>query len=1048
MRESVDPNTFAQDSMTSLRTDPERRLQELLETAARADVSEDDIKRRVANLIEVLAEGQTARQEVQTATGIIDILVGNVIIEAKTDANRLVTAPSWAMGDINLRRQYAASQLQDYVNERYRGIKSESSVFDGYTTNGSKWHRWAVTVGGDAPELVWSKDLTQPALDAAAQSGIDRASIIDDLFNDITSTLASRPPPPDDLQQLLSDLPDATYQRARQMLGQPEFETKRNLWRDLMRGAFVLTPGETESDLRLFATHSILVEIARTVAKDVLTPGTFFGEHNGSSFSSWIDTQPSEQSMDFDGQPDIIYPLAMRIAREVERYNWRLASSDVLKGIYHDFIPTDVRHDFGEYYTPDWLAEAMCEEILDDEWCRTSIQRASDPDDDLQGCGMLEPSCGSGTFLRAAVRRLIPFAETLTNDPVEQADMICRLVYAFDIHPVAVELAKSTMLSALPETPSSGMSAINVYLADSLRWVEDTGMRLMSVGGILIDVPSIGNYPSFDVVVPSEIVQHHDFAEVVADIFEFRNNTTILRERLRALGFSQETIDGTLVLSESMRDLAAQGRNHVWQWYITNVAQANRLHNRGFDRILGNPPWITRKDMTPDRQARHRAQSIELGIWKGGANLATQNNLAALFVAKVTRDYAAHESEWRVGFVLPWSALQAQAWSEFRRGSWRGTTSDTSAEWSIDLGQPPWDLKGVVNRPFPQSDACVIFGRARTAGSSPVELPNTLDVWSAEGVSLKSSWFDIKSRVLREITKPAKREASGYLDYARNGANMFPKGLVRVDLDSVTAGGRGNSRLSTQPSKKGTWKGVQITDSTVETECILDIVFPENIGPFRVLQLASVAIPPRQAFVSGKLETHLGRLRHFSRHWTRVERLYDANRSPHGPATMFEMLNHLGKLASQLESQPPIRVVYPKSGSYFFGAIVPGSIIVDNALYYINLALPAEAEYLTAIFGADSLQRVFRESRNTDRHYDKHPLRAVPIPAYNPSDDIHAQLALLGNRAQTVAAQVNLSGGTNTMRNDIRAAIRDDGVMRDIDRCAKELLPDYADATT
>ena len=1032
--------------MIAPHTEPERRLHELLETAARTDSTEDDIKRRVANLIESLSDDQTVRQEVQTSTGIIDILVGNVIIEAKTSSEHLGPAPSWARRDASSRCLYAASQLQDYVNERYRGVRSESSVFDGYTTNGTTWHRWAVTVGGDSPELVWTKDLTQASLDRAAHSGIDRASVINDLFNDIANTLASRPPPPDDLQQLLSDLPDAAYQRARQMLGQPDFETKRNLWRDLMRGAFVLTPGETEGDLRLFATHSILVEMARTVANDVLGAGALPAEQNGASFSSWINASIADQAIaDEDDRPEVASPLSARIARELERYNWRLANSDILKGIYHDFIPSDVRHDFGEYYTPDWLAEAMCEEVLDDDWCETSIRRAADPGDDPRGCGMLEPSCGSGTFLRAAVRRLIPFAERLTDDRVEQADMICRLVYAFDIHPVAVELAKSTMLSALPDTPSLGMSAINVHLADSLRWVEDTGMRLMSVGGILINVPSIGNYRSIDVVVPSDIVQHPEFARVIADIFAFRGNSAMLRARLTTLDFSTETIDSTLDLAESMRDLAAQDRNDVWQWYITNVAQANRLHMRGFDRILGNPPWITRKDMSTDRQARHRAQSIELGVWKGGANLATQNNLAALFVAKVTRDYVDNDNDWSVGYVLPWSALQAEAWSEFRRGHWRSTTSDASDEWSIDLGQPPWDLRGIVNRPFPQSDACVIFGRAKRIEDSPSELPNTSEVWSADGVTLTSQWHDIKARIDRQLTVRTEAQASDYLDNVRNGANMFPKGLVRVDNESIREGGRDKTRFSTLPSKKGTWKGVQVSDSTIESECILSIVFPENIAPFRVLHNAAVASPPPQAFISGELETHLGRLPFFSRHWTRVEQLYDTKRSPNGPATMFDMVNHLGKLASQLESQPPIRVVYPKSGNHFFGATVPGHIIVDNALYYINFASQTEAQYLTAVIGADCLQGAFRESRNTDRHYDKHPLRAVPIPAFDPDDDLHSEIALLAERAETVAARVPLSGGTARMRTAIRDALREDGVMPDIDHCAKELLPNHAE---
>ena len=1027
--------------MTSHRTAPERRLHELLETAARTDASEDDIKRRVANLIESLADDQTARQEVQTSTGIIDILVGNVIIEAKTSADHLGVAPSWARRDVNTRRLYAASQLQDYVNERYRGIRSDSSVFDGYTTNGAIWHRWAVTVGGDTPELVWTKDLTQASLDSAAQSGIDRSTVINGLFDDIANTLASRPPPPDDLQQLLSDLPDAAYERARQMLGQPDFETKRNLWRDLMRGAFVLTPGETEGDLRLFATHSILVEIARTVAEDMLGAGKFPGERNGTSFSSWINVSIADQ----DGQLGATEPLSARIARELERYNWRLASSDILKGIYHDFIPSDVRHDFGEYYTPDWLAEAMCEQILDDAWCETSIRRAADPNDDLRGCGLLEPSCGSGTFLRAAVRRLVPFAERLTDDAVEQADMICRLIHAFDIHPVAVELARSTMLSALPETPSLGMSAINVYLADSLRWVEDTGMRLMSVGGILINVPSIGDHPSFDVVVPSDIVQHPDFAEVIADVFAFRGNSAILRERLASLEFAPETIDSALELAGSMRDLAAQGRNDVWQWYITNVAQANRLHMRGFDRILGNPPWITRKDMSPDRQARHRTQSIELGVWKGGANLATQNNLAALFVAKVTRDYTANDTDWRVGYVLPWSALRTQAWSEFRRGHWRSKTSDASDEWSIDLGQPPWDLKGIVSRPFPQSDACVIFGKARNAYESPIELPTTFDAWSAEGITVKSTWADIKPRIKRHLTIHAEPEASDYLDDVRNGANMFPRGLVRIDPDSIKGGGRDKTRFSTQPSQKGTWKGVQISDTTIETECIRNILFPENIAPFRVLHEASVAIPPPQAFISGELVPNLGRLPFFSRHWTQVERIYAAKRSPNGPATLFDMVNHLGKLASQLASQPLFRIAYPGSGRWLFGVTLPTDILVNHGCYYIDVNGQSEAHYICALFGSHALQNAYRNSQVTDRHYDKHPLRAVPIPAYDPADDLHSELASLGGRAESVAAQVPLSGGTARMRNAIRDALREDGVMPDIDRCAKDLLPDHAD---
>ncbi len=30
---------------------------------------------------------------------------------------------------------------------------------------------------------------------------------------------------------------------------------------------------------------------------------------------------------------------------------------DLLKKLYHYLLPREIRHDLGEYYTPDWLAE-------------------------------------------------------------------------------------------------------------------------------------------------------------------------------------------------------------------------------------------------------------------------------------------------------------------------------------------------------------------------------------------------------------------------------------------------------------------------------------------------------------------------------------------------------------------------------------------------------------------------------------------------------------------------------------------------------------------
>jgi hypothetical protein len=67
------------------------------------------------------------------------------------------------------------------------------------------------------------------------------------------------------------------------------------------------------------------------------------------------------------------------------------ATGDLLKSLHHSLFPRAIRHPLGEYYTPDWLAEHVLDQLGFDG---TAPSR------------LLDPSCGSGTFLMAAIRRI------------------------------------------------------------------------------------------------------------------------------------------------------------------------------------------------------------------------------------------------------------------------------------------------------------------------------------------------------------------------------------------------------------------------------------------------------------------------------------------------------------------------------------------------------------------------------------------------------------------------------------------------------------------
>ena len=107
--------------------------------------------------------------------------------------------------------------------------------------------------------------------------------------------------------------------------------------------------------------------------------------------------------------------------------------------------------------------------MLDDHWMANAVQAALQGD--VQRIGVLDPACGSGTFLYHAALRILGCAEMRDLTPVKQADVVARLVNGMDIHPVAVEITKVNLERALPTGPTDGAAAFNVFLGDSLQTV-------------------------------------------------------------------------------------------------------------------------------------------------------------------------------------------------------------------------------------------------------------------------------------------------------------------------------------------------------------------------------------------------------------------------------------------------------------------------------------------------------------------------------------------------------------------------------------------------
>ncbi|MGA2030948.1 MAG: N-6 DNA methylase [Thermoguttaceae bacterium] len=126
--------------------------------------------------------------------------------------------------------------------------------------------------------------------------------------------------------------------------------------------------------------------------------------------------------------------------------------TDLLKTLYQELFPRSLRHALGEYYTPDWLAE----HVLDQLGYHGDAQRR-----------VLDPACGSGTFLVRAIGRLRKACQGQARDVLYRR--ILQNVAGLDLHPLAVMTARANYLIAIADLlPEEAPAEVPVYWCDSI----------------------------------------------------------------------------------------------------------------------------------------------------------------------------------------------------------------------------------------------------------------------------------------------------------------------------------------------------------------------------------------------------------------------------------------------------------------------------------------------------------------------------------------------------------------------------------------------------
>jgi len=255
------------------------------------------------------------------------------------------------------------------------------------------------------------------------------------------------------------------------------------------------------------------------------------------------------------------------------------SARDLLKKLYQYLVPQEVRHKLGEYYTPDWLAELVLNET---GYKGNTFKR------------LLDPACGSGTFLVLAIQRAKEYGRTHDEPPLETAQRIAANIWGFDLNPLAVIAARTNYLFALGDLVNELRHLeIPVYLADSVLWPEKAvQMQLNFVGGEHVKIQtSVGQFHVPYIWVKDEGFLMRRAAPLVEDMARQNYSTCEAIEQFEKEGLVFPPHEQVVQhFYSEVLELEKQDKNGIWARFLKN-AFAPMIAGK-FDFVVGNPPWI------------------------------------------------------------------------------------------------------------------------------------------------------------------------------------------------------------------------------------------------------------------------------------------------------------------------------------------------------------------------------------------------------------------------------------------------------------------------
>jgi methylase of polypeptide subunit release factors len=692
---------------------------------------------------------------------------------------------------------------------------------------------------------------------------------------------------------------------------------------------------------------------------------------------------------------------------------------DLFKRLYQNLVPREIRHSLGEYFTPDWLAELLLDEVGYD----------GNPEKRV-----LDPACGSGTFLVLVIKRIKEYAEEHFIDKRTLISKIVNNVQGIDLNPLAVLAAKANYIIALADLlrykPKGGID-IPIYLADSIAVGRSSHLFREEV----YLKTTVGEFK-----IPTEVVEKGILSKILDDIELCINNKCSkddFKKVIQKYELEEESFTSLIELYSKLLSLEKEGRNKIWTRILKN-SFAPLLMGK-FDYVVGNPPWINWEYLPEFYRNETKQLWDNYGLLKKtkGVGLGkVKRDMAMLFVARCLDRFT--KDGGKLSFLIPFTVYKTQAGAGFREFLAIGRIKNEKEELPCKILKVHdlvtlYPFEGAVNRtslivteksfktqfPIP----CVLWYNPKSTGiPQEDELDEVKKVTKQFDMILlpieenkpETPWMEITDKAYVGIKKII---GSSPWYEAYEGVNTALNQIYWIKIISKLPDG---DLLITNLPLSGQKKSIKTLKQTVEKNLVYPLVRGRGIKKWYVSKDYRWVIIPHDPKTGKPIKEGEMKLNfpntydYFNKFRKELE-----NRSIHrlwGKGKPFYSVYDIGNYTFY-----PYKVIWKRISGAITGKAINFSsavlepadteflgkrpVIVNDSVILIPFENSEEAYYVAGVLNS-SIALLAIASYTYELRQETHITHYIRIPKFDPKNSIHQKISQLSKKAHEIARKM------------------------------------------